>query len=128
MPWDGSAKDQMHKPVSWVTSNTSLRETASLMLKMAFSQLPVRDGDKVVGRVTELMIVRYLSDHEKDVIRQSKVGDLENYGRSFKIIGEAEPMGQVANIPHDDEEVLVQSGPFLKDWGIITRSDLIRDI
>lgn len=50
-------KDAMHKGVEWASPDTPLREIAKLMRQHDIGAVPIGDGDKLVGMVTDRDIV-----------------------------------------------------------------------
>ncbi len=112
--------DVMTRRVISVGPGDTVREVSRIMMKNAISQLPVMDGGKVIGTVTEEGIVRNLS---------STVAD-ERVERIMQ--------APLPSVPEDSNINLLR--PLLEDHygvlvvrkgnivGIITRSDLLKTL
>jgi len=110
--------DVMTRRVIWVRPGDTVLKVSQIMMKNAISQLPVMDGGKVIGTVTEEGIVRNLSS----TIADEKVE---------KII-----QAPLPSVPEDTSITMIR--PLLEDHygvlvvrhgdvvGIITRSDLLK--
>src|SRR5207249_9527601 len=79
-----TAADLLHSPIEWATPVTTLGQAARIMKDNWFSQLPVRDGEKSVGRVTEDMLCRELKARSRDTVHHMLVEDLPKQGKPFR--------------------------------------------
>jgi predicted transcriptional regulator len=113
-------KEIMTKGVYSAKSNDSVMKASETMVRNAVSQLPVLDGNRVVGTITEQGIVRNLRAN----LAGEKVG---------KIMGPPLPEAQedtsietVRSTLERNAGVLIRRGKEL--IGIVTRSDLLKTI
>jgi len=110
--------DIMTKRVIWVRASDTVLKVSQIMMRNAISQLPVLDGGKVIGTVTEEGIVRNLSstiaDERVEKIMQAPLPSVpEDTGISM-----------IKPLLEDHYGVLVvRKGDVV---GIITRSDLLK--
>ncbi len=128
MPQPRDAGDVMSKPVEWASPSQTLAQVARIMVAKWYSQLPVRDGDKYLGRVTEDVIRDQLEQKKGDFesVADLRVRDLPKVGSKFKRIGVGTGIIEVIKILKSDQAVLVEEGSNKADWGIITRSNLLK--
>jgi cystathionine beta-synthase len=107
------------KPVT-VSADSPLREAVSLMKKYDISQLPVTEGDGIVGMVYEIDVLRALAARSgglDDPVR-------EVAERDISCISVDEPVSHLARIFSDTgSAVLVMKGDEL--LAVLTRIDLI---
>jgi predicted transcriptional regulator len=128
MPKSKTAADLMTRPINWVTPGATLREAAGLMVAKNFSQLPVQDGQRNAGRVTDLMISDILIKASGPEVATLKVRDLPPSGSAFPTVESGTPFEKCAELLRKDQALLVRPGNDLRDWGIITRFDLLREL
>jgi predicted transcriptional regulator len=113
-------KDIMTKGVIFAKPNESILKISEVMMRQAISQLPVMNGGRLVGTVTEETIIRNLSSNlaEKKAIN---VMDLP-----LPSVQEETSLDLIRPILEKHQGVLVNRGRQIV--GIITRSDLLKTI
>ena len=118
----------MNQPVVWVTPSKTLREVAKIMIDRDYSQLPVFDGAKNVGRVTDEEIIKLVNQRGSLEVAMLKVKALPKYGRPFREVSQEDSdLSLSANLEHD-LAVLVRTGDQPTKWGIVTRADILKSI
>ena len=113
-------KDIMAKGVISAKPEDTISHVSELMVRYAISQLPVVDGGKVVGTITEEDIVRNLSP----TVAQETVGKI--MGPPLPIVSEDTEISAVRSLLERYPGVLVVKDGSLV--GIITRSDLLKTV
>jgi predicted transcriptional regulator len=110
-----TAADLMSGTITWIDADETVREARSIMLEHDFSQLPVRDGDGTVGRVTE----RLLLERSEPETRISTV-----MGEPFLEVSPSTSRDAVSALFSDGNPALLvrDDGQYC---GIITPMDLI---
>jgi predicted transcriptional regulator len=113
-------RDIMTRTVIYAQAGDSVLKASEIMIHNAVSQLPVSDGNRVVGTITEQGIVRNLrSNLANEKVR--KVMDLP-----LPEIPEDASVEAVAAMLEKSTGVLVKRGR--ETVGIITRTDLLRTL
>jgi len=115
------ALDVMSSPVIYVKPNTKVQEVIRIMSTHNISQVPVLEGSKVVGSVTERSLVRKSLEFE-DIYDRRVVDVMDD---PFPIVNEDEDLDVVKYLLEERPAVLVQnkSGEIV---GIITRVDVFK--
>ncbi|NPA47462.1 MAG: CBS domain-containing protein [Thermococci archaeon] len=115
------ASDVMSSPVIYVRPSTRVQEVIRIMSTHNISQVPVLDGGKVVGSVTERSLVRKSLEFEDIYERTVR----EVMDEPFPIVNEDEDLDVVKYLLEERPAVLVQnkSGEVV---GIITRVDVFK--
>ena len=98
------------------------------MIAKAYSQMPVRDGEENVGRVTDGIICLVLEEKPPNVAAKLTVGELPKSARPFEVVDAKVSDKAVLKILEHEQALLVRVGKFLRDWGIITRADFVRQL
>lgn len=116
------AADVMSSPVIGVNENAKLSDCVAIMKKNAFSQVPVYSGNKVIGTITEALILGILStaDDPARVLSQ-RVGD--HVQPVFAAVGKDTPVEALFSLFGYLSAVLVLSGEVAV--GIITKIDML---
>jgi predicted transcriptional regulator len=112
--------DVMTKGVIFVKHNEAILKASEIMVRNAVSQLPVLDGSRVVGTITEQGIVRNLRASLASE-RVSKVMD-----PPMREVQEDTSIEAVRAMLEKSPGVLVKKGR--ETVGIIARSDLLKTI
>lgn len=112
--------DVMTKGVFFAKPRNSILKASEVMMRQAISQIPVLDGNKVVGTITEEGIIRNLGAN----IAEEKVKNLMD--PPLPIVTEETPLDAVRPLLERHQGVLVTKGKEIV--GIITRSDLLKII
>jgi predicted transcriptional regulator len=113
--------DVMHRPLVTVEPSAPLPTAAQRMEGGAFSQLPVVEGGRVVGSLSETSLLRALAD---PTLRRGRVRDVLE--RAYPIVDERFPAELLAPIlAHYPAVIVAQNGDLR---GIVTKADLIRGL
>ena len=115
------ARDVMKREVTTVDGISLVGEAARMMEKGGFSQLPVLEGGRVSGAVSESTLLRALAEPEG---RRVRVRDVQE--EAYPQVGENFPADLLASILTRYPAVLVLDRGELR--GIVTRIDLIRGL
>ena len=112
--------DIMTEGVLFVRPDDNILKASEVMVKNAISQLPVMDGKRVVGTITEESITRNL----RSDIANEKVKNI--IGSPLPLVAESTDIDRVRPLLKRHQGVLVTRGKEVV--GIITRSDLLKTI
>ncbi len=119
------AKDMMSKQVKCVQTNAKISSVIKLIKGNAISQLPVMQEEKVVGAVSESIIVKKMqSVKDLEEFREMEVSAIME--DVLPIVTEMAPFEVVSALLDHHPAVLVQSHG--KITGIISKSDLLSSI
>ena len=113
-------RDIMTRGVIFAKPRDSVLKVSEMMVRHAISQLPVINGSKVVGTVTEEDIIRKLGSN----IAEEKVENI--MGPPLPVVSEDTSVSAIRPILERRPGVLVVRGR--KIVGIVTRSDLLKII
>jgi predicted transcriptional regulator len=113
-------RDIMTKGVIFAKTDESVLEASEIMVRNAVSQLPVLDGSRAVGTITEQGIVRNL----RSSLAREKVSSVMD--PPLPEVQEDTSIGPVRAILERSPGVLIKKGK--ETVGIITRSDLLKTI
>jgi len=113
-------KDVMSTGVLSAKPNDSILEVSEIMIKNAISQMPVLNGNNVVGTITEESIIRNLSSN----IANAKVNSIMS--SALPTVSEETTTDTIRPMLEKHQGVLVTKGKEI--IGIITRSDLLKTI
>ncbi|MEM0057620.1 MAG: CBS domain-containing protein [Candidatus Bathyarchaeia archaeon] len=113
-------RDIMTKGVIFAKPSDSILKVSEIMVRHAISQLPVLNGSKVVGTITEEDIIRKLGSN----IAEEKVESI--MGPPLPVVSEDTSVSAIRPMLERRPGVLVARGR--KIVGIITRSDLLKTI
>jgi len=117
------AKDICTSSVVSVGPRDALRKASQMMATRGFSQVPVMDGDQVVGSVTEEMVTQLVAEH-KDLERMMDTPIERLMEEAFPMVDEHMPIDIVAQtLRHRKAVVVLKKG---KVRGVITKSDMLR--
>jgi predicted transcriptional regulator len=114
-----NAKSLMHDKIIYIKSTDLLKDTILKMKKHNISQMPVMKNNKVVGYVSESILLEKLIDGDTQSI---KVGDVME--SSPPIVPPNTSQGVVANLLKHFPFVLVEEKGEL--IGLITKADLLK--
>jgi predicted transcriptional regulator len=112
--------DVMSRGVICAELKDRILEVSDKMVKYAISQVPVMDGSRVVGTVTEESIMRRLGSNVVDQTAEKVMVS------SLPVVDEEADIERVRGLLKTYQGVLVARGK--KIVGIITRSDLLKAI
>jgi predicted transcriptional regulator len=116
------ASEVMSKPVISIQSNVTISESVNAMKKNGISQLPVYNGTRLVGAITENQIVQLLStlDDPRSILGKP----ISNYLQpSFPIVSADTPVEALFSLFKFVPAILVASGD--KVEGVITKIDML---
>lgn len=115
------AQDVMNRTVVTVEGSADLGRASQLLEKGGFSQLPVVEGGRVTGSVSETAILRGLARPDG---RRTRVRDIQEV--AYPQVDESFPADLLTGLLSRYPAVLVVHRGDVE--GIITRSDLIRGL
>jgi predicted transcriptional regulator len=113
-------RDIMSRDVICAKLKDRILDVSDKMVKYAISQVPVMDGSRVVGTVTEESIMRRLGSN---VVNQTTEKVMVS---PLPVVDEEADVEKVRGLLKTHQGVLVAKGK--KIVGIITRSDLLKAI
>jgi len=113
-------KDIMTRGVIFAKPSDSILKVSEIMVRHAISQMPVLNGFKVVGTITEEGIIRKLGSN----IAEEKVENIMD--PPLPTVSEDTSISAIRPLLERRQGVLVAKGR--KIVGIITRSDLLKTI
>lgn len=119
------AKEIFHKGVVGVQKNDKVAKAISLMNEHGFSQLPVFDGEKCVGCISEKTILSQVTS-AKDLSQVAQKLVEEIMEETPPQIDENAPLPLISSLLHIYPAVLVTKKG--KAIGIITKADLFKII
>lgn len=112
--------DIMTKGVFFAKPRNNILKISEVMVRHGISQMPVLEGSRVVGTITEQRIIRNLSSK----IAEEKVENI--MGPALPTVSEETPIDAIRPLLEKHQGVLVAKGKEVV--GIITRSDFLRII
>jgi len=118
-----TAKEIFHKEVIGVQKNDKVAKAISLMMEHGFSQLPVFEGEKCVGCISEKTILSQITA-AKDISQVAQKLVEEIMEEAPPQIDENAPLSLISNLLHVYPAVLVAKKG--KTIGIITKADLFK--
>lgn len=119
------ARDLMNVHVKKIEANTKVVDAIKLMKKNGISQLPVAEGERIVGTVSENIIVDKMQQAKNlDEFRQQQVSEL--MGEALPTVSEESPFSVLsALLEHNSSVLVIKNG---KISGIISKTDLLGSI
>lgn len=116
------AGEVMSSPVISVQADARLSECVALLRKHGVSQMPVFDGERLVGSVTEGHILDLLSEgRPREEVMEEKLKKLMR--PAFPTVGRETPVDALVSLFNHVPAVLVSSGQRIE--GIIAKIDLL---
>ncbi len=118
-----SAKDVATKKVVSIQAKESVRKASELMRQTGYSQLPVFDGDQVVGSISEYGILQMVREgaNLEELGERSVASVMSDF---FPILSEDTPLEVITSVLPYSHAVLIGRAGNIS--GIITSSDLLR--
>lgn len=117
------ARDIMAKHIISVRSIDRVEDAARLMRQHSISQLPVFEGEKSVGSISERTILRLLEDmKDPHSVFNKRVRDVME--DSFPVVSEDTPIDLLYSVMDFFQAVLVSKREKVR--GIITKADLLK--
>lgn len=117
------AVEIVHSEVVGVQKDDKISIAARLMRDHDYSQLPIFDGEKVVGSISEKTVLSQILAG-KDFSKISTLSVEEVMEEAFPQVGEEAPLSLISSILQVYPAVLVSKKG--KIMGIITKADLLR--
>lgn len=118
-----TARDVFHTPIISLPKEATLAEGSELMKRRGYSQLPVLNGDNVVGSISDETVLNQLRQGASvEDFSRIKVESVMN--EAYPVIPETTPVDMIATLLSGSPAVLVQRKG--KISGIITKSDLLK--
>ena len=115
--------DIMSKPVVSVSRMQLVRDAVELMRKKGYSQLPVVDGSRGVGSISEKTILDHAERGESlDAVLNYRVRDIMD--PPMAVVNEDTPLDFVLGLLQGSYGVLVAKGE--NTVGILTKSDILK--
>jgi predicted transcriptional regulator len=118
-----TAQQLMSHHIVSVSPSDTLEKAISLMRSRDISQLPVFDGGKCVGSLSDSLVVDLLSNHVSR-LKQMKVREVMR--ESYPVIPSASLVDVVSDLLKHYRAVLVEKDGHIS--GIITKADLFKAI
>ncbi len=111
-----------YSPIT-VNANDGLRIASELMRNTGFSQLPVMDGGRSVGSISERIILNLIEQGmSMEELRKTPVRTV--MGESFPVVSENTSLSTVALLMNDNDAVLISKRG--KIVSVITGTDLLK--
>ncbi|MCX6709880.1 MAG: CBS domain-containing protein [Candidatus Woesearchaeota archaeon] len=115
------AKDVMSRKIIFVSPGTPLKGAIEKMRAYGISQLPVIDGKRCIGMVTETGILEAMQSDRKEIKNARDV-----LQECAPIVSKDTPISDLSGLLSHSGLILVsERGEFL---GVITKTDIIRGI
>ncbi|MEM1671777.1 MAG: CBS domain-containing protein [Archaeoglobaceae archaeon] len=112
------AKNIMNSPVIIAESSDSVKKIAKIMIEKGISQLPVVQGEKIIGSVTERGIFKAFFEGKSDILVRDIIED------PLPIVKPSESIFEISKLLLEHPAVLVVEGRNI--LGIITKHDIMR--
>jgi predicted transcriptional regulator len=113
----------MSRPVVSVSKMSLVRDAVDLMRRKGYSQLPVFDGGRCVGSISEKTILdRAARGESLDGVLGRRVREIMD--APFPIVNEDTPLDMVLGLLQGNYGVLVSHGQDIT--GILTKSDILK--
>lgn len=107
-----------------VTANDTVGEAFDIMKEKDLSQLPVMDGDKMIGSFCEREVLTFLLENASEG-RNEKVAAI--MGDAFPLVTEATSFSQLGQyLSKENQAVVCRSSA--GNWHIITQYDIIKNM
>jgi predicted transcriptional regulator len=120
---EGCVEQVLHDNVIGVQGNDPVSKAVQLMREHGFSQIPVFDGEHVVGSVTEKTVLGQILSGT-DLASMSVLSVREIMDEIFPQVGENAPLSLVSNLLKVYPAVLVPRKG--KTIAIVTKADLLK--
>lgn len=116
-----TAIEIMTKEVIGVQARDSIQRAVEIMRKHGFSQLPVFDGDRPVGGISERTLLDSVMDKDEEPPSVRQVSEVME--ESFPTVSDDAPISLLSNLLRYYPATLVQKKG--KILGIVTKADLL---
>jgi predicted transcriptional regulator len=120
---EAHVREMPYNKVVGIQKNSKVSDAVWLMREHGYSQLPVFDGERVIGSISEKTILSQILTG-KDLTQLSMLPVWEIVDEAYPQVGEDTPRSLVSNLLQVYQAVLIsRKGKIL---GIITKADLLR--
>ena len=117
------ASELMSRGVVWVGRNQPVRDAVTIMRKRGYSQLPVSDGGRQVGSMSEKTVLDRAAHGENlDELLKRRVADVME--PSLPVVNEDTSIDALYGLLQENYAVLVSQGDEI--IGILTKSDILK--
>ncbi len=117
-----TAGEVMTTDIISIQKNATVHETIELMRRNGYSQLPVMDGDKPVGGISERTLLDQILYNEDGIPASRKVVE-DIMEESWPTVAEDAPISLLSNLLKYYQAILVQRhGQII---GLVTKADLL---
>ena len=113
----------LHDKVVGIRESDTVSKAVQLMREYGYSQLPVFDGERAVGSISEKTILRQILSG-KDLTQMSVLSVSEVMDEAFPQVGENAPLSLVSSLLQVYPAALVSKKG--KVIGIVTKADLLK--
>ncbi len=117
-----TVKNIMHQPVITIDIQDTIEKSIEMLWKHGISQLPVMNGDRIVGSVKEETILKKMKDENIKELLNSSVSSLLE--ESFPIVSIETDLDEVSRLLSAGSSAVLVSEHGLM-VGIVTKIDLI---
>ncbi len=114
-------KDYMVSPVIYCKAFDPIKRVVALMEENAISQMPVMEGGKPVGSITDTHLVRILA---KKGARSSRRKISSVMSKPLPELDISAPMDRAVHLLTKSPAVLIRNGPHIA--GILTKADVLQ--
>ena len=111
----------MSKKIIFLRKNDSVGKASELLKKHSISQIPVIEGKRAIGSISESIILDKLASIDRKKLFTMKVEDIME--ESFPIVRAYSPLSSIIPLLKITSAVLISEKNDVK--GIITKADLI---
>jgi predicted transcriptional regulator len=117
-----SASELMNTNITSVQSSANIHEAVEIMRRKGYSQLPVMDGDKPIGGVSERTLLDQILN-PKGHMNPADIMVMEIMDDAFPQVADDAPLSLLSSLLKFYPAVLVQKKG--KIIGIVTKADLL---
>ncbi|MBQ03956.1 transcriptional regulator [Candidatus Bathyarchaeota archaeon] len=119
------AEEIMSKEIVNIQMDDLIRKTMDIMWDTGFSQIPVMDGERPVGSITERTIIDTMRNGRIEIpMGEQSISTIMD--EPFPQVGEAAPISIIAELLRNYPAIIVQRRD--KITGIITKADLLKTL
>ena len=120
-----TAKDILNRNIIFADKKDKVKDIISIMQKKNISQLPVRDGDNIIGQITENTILKMImSGNSIENIADTKIEKIMS--DALPRVSEDTPFSILSILLQHNQGILITKKG--KVIGIITKIDLLKGI
>jgi len=116
-----SVREIMNRSVVGIQKMTSISDAIDVMRRNGFSQLPIMDGERSIGSISEGTLLDHMLASKKNESQAKIVSEIMD--EPFPQVGEDAPVSLLTNLLKFYPAVLVQRKEGIV--GIVTKADLL---